>query len=107
METGTMKKVKLTDIEPGAVVARPVSTQGGQVMVQARTVLTAEIIGRLANLNVDDVWVEGASPDAKAAEVLLAELDERFAVHEADPLMMDLKGIIAERLRQGATDTRD
>lgn len=102
-----MKKVKISDVEPGAVAARPVSTRGGQVMVQAGGVLTSEIISHLTNLDVEEVWVEGASPDAKPPEVLLEELDRRFARHQADPLMMELKAVIAGLISPGARDTRD
>jgi hypothetical protein len=99
-----MKKVPITEIEPGQVVARPVATSNGMVMVQSGAVLTVEIIDRLLNLGVDVVWLEGAAADARPVEALLADLDRRFAGHEHDALMMELKNLVTNRIRQGATD---
>lgn len=102
-----MKKLSITETEPGMVVARPVATSNGMVMVQPGAVLTAEIVSRLSNLGVDVIWVEGTSADAKPLEAQLAELDHRFAGHEGDPLMMELKDVVASCISQGAADTRD
>jgi hypothetical protein len=102
-----MKKIQLREVEPGEVVARPVATSGGIVMVQPGAVLTQDIIARLENLGVDSVWLEGAAANAKSLDVVLAELDQRFAGHDADALMMELKDVVASCIRQGAMDARD
>jgi hypothetical protein len=102
-----MKKLSITEAEAGNVVARPVATSSGMVMVQPGAVLTAEIIARLANLGIDIVWVEGTTADAKPLEAQLAELDRRFAGHEDDPLMMELKAVVASCISQGGAETRD
>jgi hypothetical protein len=102
-----MKKIQLSAVEPGEVVARPVATSSGMVMVQPGAVLTPDIIARLENLGVDWVWLEGAAADAKPLEVVLAELELRFAGHDGDALMMELKDVVASCIRQGATDARD
>lgn len=95
-----MRRLPLTEIAAGSVVARPVLTGSGVVLVRPGTELTAELIARLDALHVDSVWLEGASPDAKPVEQLLLELDERFTGHEQDALMMDLKAVVAARLRR-------
>lgn len=102
-----MKKVPITEVEPGQVVARPVAASSGMVMVQPGAVLTAEIIGRLLNLGVDTIWLEGAASDAKSIEVVLQELEQRFVGHEHDELMMEIKAAVASCIRQEATDGRD
>lgn len=102
-----MKKVPITEVEPGQVVARPVAASSGMVMVQPGAVLTAEIIGRLLNLGVDTIWLEGAASDAKSIEVVLQELEQRFVGHEHDELMMEIKAVVASCIRQEATDGRD
>jgi len=86
------------------VVARPVATSNGLVMVQPRSVLTSEIIARLSNLGIDTVWVEGTSADARPIDAVLADLDRRFTGHEQDPLMMALKAVVAGCISQGATN---
>jgi hypothetical protein len=97
-----MKRVSLGDINPGEVVARPVVTSGGVILVQPGTVLTADILARLGSLNVETVCLEGPSPDAKPVEEVLQDLDRRFAGHEEDELMMGLKAAVTARLAQGA-----
>jgi hypothetical protein len=97
-----MKKVPLSDVAPGGIVARPVVTSGGVVLVQPGTVLTAEILSRLADLRVETVCLEGVSEDARPVEQLLQELDRRFAGHEQDELMMALKALVAARVAPGA-----
>jgi superfamily II DNA helicase RecQ len=102
-----MKKLSLTDVEAGQVVARPVATNSGMVMVQPGTALTADMIARLANLGIDMVWLEGTADDARPVEAVLADLDRRFIGHEDDRLMMELKAVVAACISQGAVDDRD
>lgn len=102
-----MKKVAITEVEPGQPVLRPVTTANGTVMLQAGAVLTPEIAARLSNLGVDSVWIAGESPDAKPVEKVLEELERRFVGLEDDPLMMELKAVVAGRIRQGVTESRD
>jgi hypothetical protein len=102
-----MKKLSITAVEPGQVVARRVATSSGLVMVQPGAELTAEIISRLSDLGIDSIWVEGVSEDAKPIGEVLAELDRRFTGHENDPLMMALKAVVASCISQGAASTCD
>jgi len=97
-----MRKLPLSEASPGEVVARPVVTSGGVILVQPGTVLTADILARLADLRVETVCLEGASADARPVEEILQELDRRFAVHEQDDLMMALKAAVAARVVKGA-----
>jgi hypothetical protein len=102
-----MKKVQIIEARPGDVIARPVATASGMVMVQPGAVLTSEIVERLVNLGIDVVWLEGLAADAKPLETVLAELDQRFDGHSGDPLMMELKAVVSSCIRQGAMDARD
>jgi hypothetical protein len=102
-----MKKLPITEAEAGQVVARPVATASGMVMVQPGAALTPEIVSRLADLGIDTIWVEGASDDSKPLDVLITELEARFAAHEGDTLMMALKTVVAECISQGAGECRD
>jgi hypothetical protein len=102
-----MKKLSITEVEATQVVARPVATSGGVVMVQPGAELTAEIIGRLADLGVETVWVEGTAENSKPLDVLIAELDRRFSGHEQDSLMMALKAVVVDCISQGSRSARD
>jgi hypothetical protein len=70
-------------------------------------VLSAELIGRLKNLAVDALWVEGQDPNARPVEELIEELNRRFAGHEQDRLMMELKAIVAAGFERAEVDGRD
>jgi hypothetical protein len=96
-----MKKLPLGKVSPGEVVARPVSTSNGVVLVQPGTALTPEMVRRLEGLGIESIWLEGAAADARTPEELLAELDDRFAGHEGSELMMALKALVRTRLVQG------
>jgi hypothetical protein len=102
-----MQKVAIISVESGQVVARPVATPGGMVLMQPGATLTGDLIARLMDLGVDHVWLEGVGPDAKPVETLLAELEERFTGHEQDSLMMELQHVVANRIRQAGMDGRD
>jgi hypothetical protein len=102
-----MKRVPITEVEAGHVVARPVATSSGMIMVQPGAALTPEIISRLVDLGIDAIWVEGVSADAKPMDAVLAELDQRFAGHANDSLMMELKAVIAGCITAGASNVRD
>ncbi len=102
-----MKRVAITDAQPGDIVARPVSTTSGVVLVRPGTQLSAELVARLEGLGIDAIYLEGASPDAPPLDDLLAALDRRFAAHEGNQLMMELKAVVAARLSGGASERRD
>lgn len=103
-----MRKLPLTEVAAGSIVARPVVAGSGVILVRPGTELTPELLARLDALHVDAIWLEGSSPDAKPVEQLLAELDTRFMGHEEDDLMTELKAVVAARLRrQEAGDRRD
>lgn len=102
-----MRRVTIDEAQPDQVVSRPVTSAAGVVFVQPGTVLTTELIGRLRNLAVDALWVEGQDPNARPARELLEELDRRFAGHEQDRLMMELKAIVAAGFERTGVDGQD
>jgi hypothetical protein len=93
-----MKKLPIAKVSPGDIVARPVASPTGVVLVQPGASLTAEMIRRLEGLGVETAWLEGTAPDARTPEQLQAEVSERFAGHESDDLMMALKTLVAARV---------
>ena len=102
-----MKKVSIDEAEAGEIVARPVVTTGGVVLVRPGTQVSAELLARLDALGIDTICLEGPSPDAKPLDELMQALERRFAGHEQNPLMMELKAVVAARLAQGAGERRD
>jgi len=96
-----MLRVPISEVQPGQKLARAITSAGGVVMVQPGTELTPPLIERLRTLGIDSVMIAGdpeAPPDGPSLEERLRELDARFAGHEQDPWMMQLKDIVARQL---------
>jgi len=102
-----MKKTSIDSARPGDLVARPVVSASGVILVAAGAVLRAEMISRLRELGIERLWVEGEAEDAKTPEQMAAELDRRFLGHEHDPLMAELKAIVASLAAADRADSRD
>lgn len=99
-----MPKIPLSDVQPGQKVVRPITNASGIVMVQPGTELTDQLIQRLRTLGVESVSVAGETTGGRVVSVerALADLEVRFAGHEHDEWMMQLKAIVARQLQQGA-----
>ena len=96
-----MRRVDVRQLSAGSVVASPVTSASGVVLVQAGTTLTDALVARLLQLGIQSVLVMAAAvvdPEALARHA--KAVDALFAGHEADPWMMALKHIV---LGQGAS----
>lgn len=97
-----MPRVKVRDLKPGQVVAAPVTSGAGVILVQAGAALTATQIARLADMGIDSVVVSGGGVlTAEERARVLADLDARFAGHEQHRWMTELKEIVARILVGG------
>jgi hypothetical protein len=99
-----MPKIPLSKVQPGQRIARAVVNANGVVMVQPGTELTSSMIERLRSVGVDAVVVaSGDEPTVPTRPVheRLGELDARFAGHENDPVMMQIKDVVARQLKGG------
>jgi hypothetical protein len=104
-----MQRVPISEVTPGQKLARAITSGGGVIMMQPGTELTPPLIERLRTLGIDSVVVAGdleAPPDGPPLEERLRVLDERFAGHEQDPWMMQLKDIVARQLGARGADSR-
>lgn len=99
-----VNNIRLEDAVAGQRVARPIMTPTGTVLVQAGEVLTSAVIAGLRRKGIDMLVVEGDTPAGRArpTEELLDELEVRFAGHADNPLMMELKDVIARQIVEGA-----
>lgn len=96
-----MLRVPISDVRSGQKLARPITSGAGVVMVQPGTELTPALIDRLRTLGVDSVVIAGdpgLPPEGPSLEERRRVLDARFAGHEQDPWMMQLKDIVARQL---------
>lgn len=98
-----MPKIPLEQAQPGQKLARAIRNSNGIVMIQPGTELTPVLIQRLKSLGMDTIIIvgEGGGTD-KPIDVALEQLEARFAGHERDPWMMELKGIVRRQLEEAA-----
>ncbi len=82
-----MPRVSTSGLEPGMITARSVVNGNGMVLLGENTELTAELIDRIKNMNVDTVYVLGTAKPLKPMDELLAEIDSRFRLTRDDPNM--------------------
>ncbi len=53
-----MPKVNPSGLEPGMVTARPILNGNGMVLLGENTQLTADLIDRIKNMDVDSVYIQ-------------------------------------------------
>lgn len=95
-----MRRVDVRQLAPGNVVAAPVTSASGVVLVQAGTTLTDPLIARLLQLGIQSVLVVSDEPvDPEELARHTRAVEALFAGHESDPWMMALKYIV---ISQGA-----
>jgi hypothetical protein len=96
-----MPRIPLRDVTPGQRLARPITNASGVVLIQAGAELTPALLSRLESMGVDGVFVPAAAgaADLPPLEDALAEIEARFAGHDADEWMMALRDIVKAQLR--------
>lgn len=103
-----MARISLGQARAGQEVVRPVVNNNGVVLVQAGARLSTSIIERLHGLGISFIVVAGTDPAVavKSPAARLAELDRRFAGHEDDPLMAELKRVVAAQFSESGEAER-
>lgn len=86
-----MAKVAIDNLKPGMKTSKPVINNNGMVILGDNTELTAELIDRIRNMDVDGLFIHGDSKPSKPKEDLLEEIDGRFRYVDGDPLMEIIK----------------
>lgn len=89
-----MGKVAIDNLMPGMKTSKPVINNNGMVILGDNTELTAELIDRIRNMNVDGLFIHGDSRPSKPKEDLLEEIDSRFRFVDSEPLMEIIKRAI-------------
>lgn len=92
-----MRKISIDKLEAGMVLAKPL-LRGTMVVLGEGTALTDTWISRIEDMEIDSVFVEGASEQAIPQEEALALLDRRFQHVLDQPHMLALKKIVKEHI---------
>jgi len=95
-----MKRVILTELLPGMVLAKPVTNSAGLPVVAEGAVLDDVMIARFNKLELASVYVEGEAEPAggKTLAELEAELEHRFRHVGLDPLQQTILTALREHL---------
>ena len=97
-----MRLIIVAEAKPGDEVAEPVKNERGIVILPSGAKLTPTLILRLQKMGVKELLVEGDDPNApppKTLEELMEELDVRFEGFENSGMMMEIKRIAQQHLR--------
>lgn len=92
-----MPIVSIDDVEEGQTLAQGARVGSGAILAQPGTVLSEALVARLKSMGVTELDVRQAHPGLSAAEQLEG-LERRFAGHEDDELMMELKELVREQI---------
>ena len=96
-----MQEILTAQAKEGMVLARDVITPEGRVLCGKGTELSANLIERLARMDINHIAVEGHPvevPGEKSLKEEIEELDERFSKVEDILPLMYLKRKLLERL---------
>lgn len=97
-----MKRVVITEVLPGMVLAKPVTNANGLPIIATGTALDETMIERLKRLDLTSVYVEGDAGTAagKTLAELETELEHRFRRVIRDPLQQTLLAALRQHLQQ-------
>ena len=96
-----MKRVILTELLPGMVLAKAVTNSAGLPVVADGTVLDEVMIARFKKLDLASIYVEGEAEAAggKTLAELEIELDHRFRYVHQDPLQQTILAALRDHLQ--------
>ncbi|HUT72274.1 MAG TPA: hypothetical protein VMW89_16510 [Desulfatiglandales bacterium] len=101
-----MQKIPIRRAAAGMKLAKPVTNKRGMILYGAGVVLTADIIARLSEMEVEQITIEGHPPstagEEKSLSLLIKDLNARFRYVEEDPLMGKMKNLILTQLKERA-----
>jgi hypothetical protein len=98
---GDLRKVSLTEAEPGMVLAQPVVNEKGMNLAGPGAEVNERLLMRFENMGIAYLWVEtDDSVDKQQATKLKETIEKRFAVAGPSEIWSDLKAILQQRVDQ-------
>jgi hypothetical protein len=92
-----MRRISIDKLEVGMVLAKPL-LRGTMVILGEGTILTDAWISRIEDMDIDHLFVEGASEQTIPKEEALAQLDRRFRNVLDQPYMITIRKIVQEHI---------
>ncbi len=86
-----MLKVSVESVEPGAVLAKPIVSDGGITLIAAGVEVSGPIKEKLASMGIRQIFVAGRRMPNIPKEEFVAKVNTSFAKTEDDPHMALMK----------------
>lgn len=93
-----MPKIPVAKLQPGMILAKPIMTPNGMVMLGEGTELNEKWIDRIQDMEIASIFIEGPPLQAIPEEEAMANLNARFALVADKPLMNVIKKIVKEHI---------
>ena len=94
-----MPKISVDKLEPGMVLARPITGPTGMVMLAQGTQLNEKWIERIQDMDIASVFIDGPPVQAIPEEEAMANLEARFALVNDKPFMNVSKKAVTEHIK--------
>jgi hypothetical protein len=91
-------RISIDQLKPGMKLSRPVTNKGGMIMLAEDTELTAGLIDKMRDMDIQGVFVQGLSGPTAPIEEMLGALEERFAGAPDEPRLAILKRIMHDHM---------
>ena len=98
-----MQKIPLEKAAEGMILAKLILRGNGVVLMGEGTELNEQLIERLKSLDITKITVKGqplGGEEEKSVELLISELEERFAPVSSDKLCVQIMNIIKKDIKQ-------
>ena len=107
-----MKKLRTDQLQSGMVVAKDIMDITGKLLVAKGVTLNEPLISRLAQREIDIVWVKSDDQEVSLSpkeiagikEEIKEDLDKRFSLVAQDPIMRGLKERMFDYLVERRTE---
>ena len=97
-----MKEISIDQVKDGDILARELRAPNGAVILSAGSALSLSMIARLKKMSIQLICIrgDGSEGDSEAAARQLELLEQRFAGTELNPILQELKTIVADHIRR-------
>jgi hypothetical protein len=98
-----MKIVKISEAQPGCVLAKDLRDPAGSLMLAKGGVVSEGLLNSLKRKNISEIAIESEDETGEqAVQARLEALKNRFEGHGPNPFMKELERIIREHIERTA-----